>query len=63
MKSLSNYILEKEDNVYVVYYDDGTMYNYYMTKEEADIESDKLNKENKDFPTTVKTEKKSSFVK
>lgn len=63
MKSLKEYINESQDDVYVVYYDDGTMYNYYMTRDEAENESKKLNKENSDFKTTIKVEKRSNFEK
>ena len=65
MKTLSTYInenkVESDDNVYVVYYDDGTMYDYYMTEEEANKVASKLTKENSDFPASVKKELKTNF--
>ena len=65
MKTLSTYInenkVESDDNVYVVYYDDGTMYDYYMNNEEANKVASDLTKENPDFPASVKKEPKTNF--
>ena len=67
MRNFSDCIIEEKnqanDNVYVVYYDDGTMYSYYETKEEAEEEAKKLTKENSDFPASVKEEPKTNFEK
>lgn len=66
MKTLSDFIMEAESSdemVYSVYYDDGTLYNYYNDKNEADLEAEKLTSENPDFPAVVKREKKSEFEK
>lgn len=66
MKSLSEFIAEaatnvSDEDVYVVYFDDGTMYNYYMTEEEANKTKDSLDKECPANKCKVKKEKKSNF--
>lgn len=69
MKKFSDFIKESlieesessEEIVYSVYYDDGTLYSYYESEDEAKAEADKLTKENPDFPAKVKKEKKSEF--
>jgi len=47
MKSLQEFITEAEssDDVYVVYFGDKTMQNFYYKEDEAKAEVDKLNKE------------------
>ena len=57
-------VIEAEENqVYVLYFDDGTMYNFYPEKEEAEADKKKLEKESKDNKLTIKTEPLSNFVK
>ena len=57
-------VIEAEENqVYVLYFDDGTMYNFYPEKEEAETDKKKLEKESKDNKLTIKTEPLSNFVK
>lgn len=61
MKSLKQFITETEgEDIYVVYFDDNTMYNYYPTEEEANKVKDELNKETKVNKCQVKKEKRSS---
>lgn len=47
MKDLKDFINEAQssDDVYVVYFEDKTMYNFYYTEDEAQKETDSLNKE------------------
>lgn len=47
MKDLKDFITEAEssNDVYVVYFGDKTMYNFYYTEEDAKKEVDALNKE------------------
>ena len=47
MKNLKEFILEAEssDDVYVVYFGDGIMQNFYYTEEDAKAEVNSLNKE------------------
>ena len=47
MKDLKEFILEAEspDDVYVVYFGDGIMQNFYYTEEDAKAEVNSLNKE------------------
>lgn len=49
--------------VFVLYFDDGTMYNFYPVKDEANTEKKKLEKECKDNKLTIKTEPLTNFVK
>jgi len=56
-------IEEEEDKVFVLYFDDGTMYNFYPTEPEAKAEKEKLEKESKDNKLTIKTEPLTNFVK
>jgi hypothetical protein len=53
----------EEDEVYVLYFDDGTMFNFYPDKGEAEKEKERLEKESKDNKLTIKTEPLSNFVK
>lgn len=66
MKSLSEFIAEAEagisdDDVYVVYFSDNTMENFYYDEAEAKKIADKLNKECPANKCTIKKEKKSNF--
>ena len=64
MKKLSDFIQESNSSNeidYSVYYDDGTLYSYYGSEDEAKQKADELTKENPDFPANVKQEKKSEF--
>ena len=63
MKTLSKFLFEKQDNnyVYAVYFDDGTMSNYFSTEEEAEEEKINLETENKDNKCTIKKELLSKF--
>lgn len=57
-------VIEAEaDQVYVLYFADGTMYNFYPDKDEAEKEKKTLEKESKDNKLTIKTEPLSNFVK
>lgn len=63
MKSLRDYILEQDssEEVYAVYYEDGTMENFYFDESEAKKVAEKLNKECPANNCTIKKEKKSAF--
>lgn len=66
MKKLTDFILEsqaKKDNVFVVYFNDNTMDNYFDNKEDAEARKDELNKEMPDNECTVKEEPRSNFEK
>ena len=65
MKSFTDYIKESEvkNNVFVVYFHDGTMYNYYTDSDEANKVKDQLNQEESDNKCEVKEEPLSNFVK
>lgn len=64
MKKLSEFIKESnEDVVYVIYLEDGTMYNYYNDKNEAQKEADSLNAESKCNKAKVKEESRKNFEK
>lgn len=52
-----------EQNVYVVYLDDGTMYNYYYDKDDADKVKEKLDKESPINKPKIKQEPISNFIK
>ena len=53
----------EDDKVYVLYFDDGTMYNFYQSEAEANVEKKKLEKESKNNKLSIKTEPLSNFVK
>lgn len=53
----------QETNVYVVYLDDGTMYNYYYDEDEANDVKEKLDKESPINKPTIKQEPISNFIK
>ena len=64
MKTLKEFILEEQsldDDVYTVYFNDGTMYNFFESEDEANKIKEKLNAECEDNKCTVKKEKKSSI--
>lgn len=64
MKTFSEFILEAEDkDIYVVYFEDGTMYNFYYDESEANKVKDDLNKETPTNKCEVKKEKKSKVEK
>lgn len=77
MKHLKDYVIESEekdvqttiveessdDQVFVVYFGDGTMYNYYTDIKEAEAQRDALNKEVPDNKAEVKKEPMSNIKK
>lgn len=66
MKSLQEFIIESEnksEDVYVVYFGDGIMENFYLTEEEAKNKVEELNKENSDAKASYKKEPKSKIEK
>lgn len=70
MKTLNEYntLLEaqdkKDDNdVYVVYFNDGTMFNFFYEPEQADIMVKKLNEEVPSNKAYAKQEKLSKIIK
>lgn len=68
MKSLGNYIVErgaapKVDLVYVIQFEDGTIYNYADTKDEAQSIVDMLNDEAPSNKATIKPMKRSEIIK
>lgn len=65
MKDLKDFILEvkQSDDVYVVYFGDKTMYNFYYTEDEAQKEVDSLNKEVSDNHAFYKKEPRKNIEK
>ena len=71
MKSLQEFITESEqiteaessNDVYVVYFGDGTMQNFYYTEDEAKAEVESLNKEVPDNKATYKKEPRKNIEK
>ena len=65
MKSLQEFITEAEssDDVFVVYFGDGTMQNFYYTEDEAKAEVESLNKEVPDNKATYKKEPRKNVEK
>ena len=66
MKSLQEFITEAEnktDDVFVVYFGDGTMENFYYEQKEAEMKVEELNKENPDAKASFKKEAKSNIEK
>ena len=68
MKSLGNYIVErgaapKVDLVYVIQFEDGTIYNYTDAKDEAQSIVDMLNDEAESNKATIKIMKRSEIIK
>ena len=55
--------MKLEEKVFVLYFVDGTMYNFYPTEDEAKAEKEKLEKDSKDNKLTIKTEPLTNFVK
>lgn len=64
MKNLSEMIYEaSEDQVYAIYLEDGTLYNYYEDEAAAKKEADELNKESKCNGAQIKKEPRTNFEK
>ena len=69
MKTLNEYntLLEAQDkndnDVYVVYFNDGTMFNFFYEPEQADIMVKKLNEEVPSNKAYTKREKLSKIIK
>ena len=64
MKTLTQFIEENnQDQVFVLYMEDGTMVNYFNDKQTAESENKKLESENKDNKCSIKKEKRSNFEK
>ena len=64
MKTLTQFIEESnQDQVFVLYMEDGTMVNYFNDEQTAESEKKKLESENKDNKCSIKKEKRSKFEK
>lgn len=64
MKNLSEMVYEaSEDQVYAIYLEDGTLYNYYEDEAAAKKEADELNKESKCNGAQIKKEPRKNFEK
>ena len=64
MKNLSEMVYEaSEDQVYAIYLEDGTLYNYYEDEAAAKREADELNKESKCNGAQIKKEPRKNFEK
>ena len=65
MKDLKEFVMETEssDDVFVVYFGDGTMQNFYYTEDEAKAEVESLNKEVPDNKATYKKEPRKNIEK
>ncbi len=64
MKNITEFIKEAaEDQVYAVYFGDGTLYNYSPDESEANEWKDKLNTEAPSNKCTVKKEPITNFQK
>lgn len=64
MKNLSEMVYEaSEDQVYAIYLEDGTLYNYYEDEAAAQKEADDLNKESKCNGAQIKKEPRKNFEK
>ena len=64
MKNLSEMVYEaSEDQVYAIYLEDGTLYNYYEDEDAAKKEADDLNKESKCNGAQIKKEPRKNFEK
>lgn len=65
MKDLKNFIMEAEssNDVYVVYFGDGTMQNFYYTEDDAKQEVESLNKEVPDNKAYFKKEPRKNIEK
>lgn len=64
MKNLSEMVYEaSEDQVYAIYLEDGTLYNYYEDETAAKKEADDLNKESKCNGAQIKKEPRKNFEK
>ena len=63
MKNLTEFISEAQNasnDIYTVYFGDGTMYNYFYTEKEANEVKDKLNKEASSNKCVVKKENRTT---
>ena len=65
MKDLKEFIIEAEssNDIYVVYFGDGIMQNFYYTEEDAKKEVDSLNKEVPDNKAYFKKEPRKNIEK
>ena len=65
MKDLKEFVMEAEssNDVFVVYFGDGTMQNFYYTENEAKAEVESLNKEVPDNKATYKKEPRKNIEK
>ena len=65
MKDLKEFIMEAEssNDVFVVYFGDGTMQNFYYTEDEAKAEVESLNKEVPSNKATYKKEPRKNIEK
>lgn len=65
MKDLKEFIMEADssNDVFVVYFGDGTMQNFYYTEDEAKAEVESLNKEVPDNKATYKKEPRKNIEK
>lgn len=65
MKDLKEFVMEAEssNDVFVVYFGDGTMQNFYYTEDEAKAEVESLNKEVPDNKATYKKEPRKNIEK
>ena len=64
MKNLSEMVYEaSEDQVYAIYLEDGTLYNYYEDEAAAKKEAEELNKESKCNGAQIKKEPRKNFEK
>lgn len=63
MKTLVEYIQEKQENVYVVRDRDGEILGVSEIKDFAKEEADEYNKKTPSVKATVNTEKKSDYIK
>jgi len=65
MKDLKEFIIEAEssNDVFVVYFGDGTMQNFYYTEDEAKAEVESLNKEVPSNKATYKKEPRKNIEK
>lgn len=64
MLNLKEYLLnESENEVYVIYLKDGTMYNFYTNEDEANKIKDSLNNDSKINGAIIKKEPRKNIEK
>ena len=65
MKDLKEFVMEAEssNDVFVVYFGDGTMQNFYYTEDEAKAEVESLNKETPSNKATYKKDPRKNIEK